>query len=145
MALTPLTGRVADRVGPIKVAAAGLVGYAVITYPAFVLMDVGNIGIAALGYVLIMVNMAFLQVGLFTVTPALFPDALRYTGTALATNVSVVIAGGTAPYIATWLVRATSDLRAPYYFVATTCVIGLIAIAVMWRRRDTAPSAGAIA
>ncbi|KAA9162571.1 MHS family MFS transporter [Amycolatopsis acidicola] len=139
--LMPFTGRLADRIGALKVGAIGLVGYAVITYPAFLLMDLGNLGIAALGYVLVMVNMAFLQVASYTVTPQLFPDEVRYTGTALATNVSVVIAGGTAPYIATWLVKSTGDLRSPYYFVATTCVIGLIAIVAMWKRfTRTAPA-----
>jgi MHS family proline/betaine transporter-like MFS transporter len=136
VALMPLTGRLADRIGTFKVAAIGLAGYAVITYPAFLLMDLGSLGLAALGYVLIMVNMAFLQVASFTLTPQLFPDEVRYTGTALATNLSVVIAGGTAPYIATWLVHQTSDLRSPYYFVATTCVIGLIAVVTMRKRRD---------
>lgn len=138
VALMPLTGRLADRIGTFKVAAIGLVGYAVVTYPAFLLMDVGSLGLAALGYVLIMVNMAFLQVASFTLTPQLFPDEVRYTGTALATNISVVIAGGTAPYVGTWLVRQTHDLRSPYYFVATTCVIGLVAVATMRKRRDMA-------
>ncbi|MEV4604655.1 MFS transporter [Amycolatopsis sp. NPDC049253] len=136
--LMPFTGRLADRIGPLKVAAIGLVGYAVITYPGFLLMDVGNLWLAALGYVLIMVNMAFLQVASYTVTPQLFPDEVRYTGTALATNISVVIAGGTAPYIGTWLVSATDDLRSPYYFVLTTSVIGLLAVAAMRKRRHLA-------
>ncbi|QRP49452.1 MFS transporter [Amycolatopsis sp. FDAARGOS 1241] len=136
--LMPLTGRLADRIGPLKVAVIGLGGYAVITYPGFLLMDVGNLWLAALGYVLIMVNMAFLQVASYTVTPQLFPDEVRYTGTALATNISVVIAGGTAPYIGTWLVSATDDLRSPYYFVLTTSVVGLIAVATMRTRRHLA-------
>ncbi|MEV0068142.1 MFS transporter [Amycolatopsis sp. NPDC050768] len=136
--LMPFTGRLADRIGPLKVAVIGLVGYAVITYPGFLLMDVGNLGLAALGYVLIMVNMAFLQVASYTVTPQLFPDEVRYTGTALATNISVVIAGGTAPYIGTWLVSATDDLRSPYYFVLTTSLVGLIAVAAMRKRRPLA-------
>ncbi|WP_148085772.1 hypothetical protein [Amycolatopsis thermoflava] len=42
---------------------------------------------------------ALLQVASFTLTPRLFPDEVRYTGTALATNISVVIAGGTAPAV----------------------------------------------
>ncbi|RVW06052.1 MFS transporter [Rhodococcus spongiicola] len=132
--LMPFTGRLADRIGSLEVAAIGLVGYAVVTYPAFLLMGVGSLTLAALGYVLIMVNMSFLQVASFTVTPRLFPDEVRYTGTALATNLSVVVAGGTAPYVATWLVRRTNDLRSPYYFVAVTCIIGLIAVATMWKQ-----------
>jgi MHS family proline/betaine transporter-like MFS transporter len=135
--LMPLAGRLADRIGSLTVALIGLVGYAALTYPGLLLMDYRNIALAGVGYVLIMVNMSFLQVASFTVTPQLFDDEVRYTGTALATNLSVVIAGGTAPYIGTWLVRQTGDLRSPYYFVATTCLIGLIAVATMWKRRLT--------
>ncbi|MCI2415828.1 MFS transporter [Saccharopolyspora sp. K220] len=133
--LMPLTGALADRIGSLNVALIGLAGYALITYPGLVLMDFGNFALAAIGYLAIVVNMSFLQVASFTVTPQLFDDEVRYTGTALATNVSVVIAGGTAPYVGTWLVRETHDLRSPYYFVATTCLIGLIAVATMWKRR----------
>jgi len=132
--LMPFTGRFADRIGALKVAAIGLVGYAAISYPGLLLMDNASLGLAALGYLLIMTNMAFLQVASFTITPQLFEDRVRYTGTALATNISVVIAGGTAPYIATWLVDRTDNLRSPYFFVATTCVIGLIAVASIWKQ-----------
>src|SRR5262249_23628756 len=115
VALMPFTGRLADHTGALKGAALGLAGHAANTYPGLLLMDHHSLALAALGYLLIMTNMAFLQVASFTITPALFPDEVRYTGTALATNISVVIAGGTAPYIATWLVAHTHNLRAPYF------------------------------
>ena len=148
VALMPFTGRLADRIGTLAAAAIGLGGYAVLTYPAFLLMDQHSLGLAALGYLLIMTNMAFLQVASFTITPQLFPDEVRYTGTALATNLSVVIAGGTAPFIATWLVAHTHNLRSPYFFVATTSVIGLLAVASIWKRHglrsiDSTPPADA--
>ncbi|SNT48883.1 MFS transporter [Rhodococcoides kyotonense] len=131
--LMPFTGRLADRIGTTKVATIGLAGYAITTYPALVLMDLHNLAIAAVGYGLIMVNMAFLQVASYTITPQLFDDEVRYTGTALATNISVVIAGGTAPFIATWLVDQTDNLRSPYFFVLTTSVIGLLAVLTIWK------------
>jgi MHS family proline/betaine transporter-like MFS transporter len=140
VALMPFTGRLADRIGSLKVAAIGLLGYAAVTYPALLMMDVDDLGVAALGYLLIMTNMAFLQVASYTITPQLFDDRVRYTGTALATNISVVIAGGTAPYIATWLVKNTDNLRSPYYFVATTCLIGLVAVFSIWRSHGEAES-----
>lgn len=126
--LMPFTGRLADRIGVLKVAYIGVIGYAVLTYPALVLMDRNNLLIATLGYVLILVNMAFLQVASFTLTPRLFPDQVRYTGTALVTNMAVVISGGTAPFAGTLLISLTGDLRSPYYFVATTCLIGLVTL-----------------
>jgi MFS transporter, MHS family, proline/betaine transporter len=144
VALMPLTGRLADRIGSLKVATIGLAGYTAITYPGFLLMDHASLGLASLGYLLIMTNMAFLQVASYTITPQLFADEVRYTGTALATNVSVVIAGGTAPYIATWLVANTHNLRSPYFFVATTSIIGLFAVLSIWRTRGTDTSSATL-
>ena len=49
----------------------------------------------------------------------LLPTELRYSGIALGTNVAFAIFGGTAPLVATWLIRATGDLAAPaWYLVA---------------------------
>lgn len=98
-------------------------------------MDQGSLGLAALGYALIMINMAFLQVASYNITPQLFSDEVRYTGTALARNISVVIAGGTTPHVATWLVSVTDNLRSPYLFVALTSGIGIISLATIWRYR----------
>lgn len=126
--LMPFTGRLADRIGVMKVALIGVIGYAVLTYPALALMNLGSLALATAAYALLMVNMAFLQVASFTLTPRLFPDEVRYTGTALATNLSVLIAGGTAPLAAALLVNLTGDLRSPYYFVLAACVVGLAAL-----------------
>lgn len=134
--LMPLTGRLADRIGVLPVAFTGIIGYAALTYPALILMNLHNLALATLAYILIIVNMSFLQVASFTLTPRLFPDAVRYTGTALVTNMAVVIAGGTAPFIGTLLISLTGDLRSPYYFVAATCFIGLVTLVFL--RRDRA-------
>jgi MFS transporter, MHS family, proline/betaine transporter len=144
--LMPFTGRLADRIGVMKVALIGVLGYAILTYPALALMNLGNLFMATVAYALIMVNMAFLQVASFTLTPRLFPDEVRYTGTALATNLSVLIAGGTAPLAAALLVDLTGDLRSPYYFVLAACLIGITALislrgnAAMDREQATAHS-----
>ncbi|MFM2475457.1 MFS transporter, partial [Burkholderia cenocepacia] len=67
--LMPLTGRIADRIGSIPTALIGIVGYLVLTYPGFALMGTRDYLLAALGYLLVMVNMSFLQVASFTLTP----------------------------------------------------------------------------
>ncbi|MGF1945426.1 MFS transporter, partial [Enterococcus casseliflavus] len=76
--MMPITGRLADKIGSIPVALIGLLGYAILTYPAFVLMGLGNYLLVSVGYLLVMVNMAFLQVASFTLTPRLFDDEVRY-------------------------------------------------------------------
>ncbi|MET0451199.1 MAG: MFS transporter [Mycobacterium sp.] len=138
VALMPLAGRLADRVGTLKVATIGLMGYAVLTYPCLLVMGEGHLGWATAGFVLICSNMAALQVATYTIIPPLFSRDVRYTATALGTNVSSVLAGGTAPYVSTWLVEWTGDLMSPYYFVAVTSIIGLLAVTSIGRRRRRA-------
>lgn len=128
VSVMPFTARWADRIGLWPVAIFGLVGYAVLTYPALVLMDRDSLVIATLGYMLIIINMSLLQVSAYSLIPRLFPEEVRYTGSALIINLAVVIAGGTAPFIATLLVRVTGDLRSPTLYVVATSVIGLIAM-----------------
>jgi MFS transporter, MHS family, proline/betaine transporter len=139
VALMPWAGRLADRAGTLRVATLGLVGYVVLTYPCLWLMGEGHLGWATAGFVLICSNMAFLQVASYTITPPLFPRDVRYTATALATNISSVLAGGTAPYLATWLVDRTGNLLSPYYFVAATSLIGLLAV-ISIRQRKRRPA-----
>jgi len=140
VAVMPFTARWADRIGLWPVAVVGLIGYAALTYPGLVLMDFNNLAIATLGYMLIIVNMSVLQVSAYSLIPRLFPEQVRYTGSALIINMAVVISGGTAPFIATFLVKVTGDLRSPTWFVVTTSVIGLIAMLTL--RKDKAVSRG---
>ncbi|PJK18229.1 MULTISPECIES: MFS transporter [Mycolicibacterium] len=128
VSVMPFTARWADRIGLWPVAIFGLTGYALLTYPALVLMDRDSLVIATLGYMLIIINMSLLQVSAYSLIPRLFPEEVRYTGSALIINLAVVIAGGTAPFIATLLVRVTGDLRSPTLYVVATSVIGLIAM-----------------
>jgi MHS family proline/betaine transporter-like MFS transporter len=128
----PLTGRLADRVGSLPVATIGLVGYAVLTYPAMALMSQG-IGMAFLGFILIMINTAFLQVAVFTLVPRLFAPKVRYTGVAFSYNIGVMAAGGSAPFLCVWLIESTGNVMAPAFFVIGAAILGLLAVS--WIRR----------
>ena len=55
----------------------------------------------------------------------LFPTRIRFTGVALAFNVAFTIFSGTAPLVATSLIRSTGLLTAPA-FVMVAC--GLLTI-----------------
>ncbi|MGF6978889.1 MFS family permease [Paraburkholderia sp. JPY465] len=56
-----------------------------------------------------------------------FPVQVRFSGIALAYNISVVVFSGFAPLLATMLVRATGSLTAPAYYVVGTCAVALLA------------------
>jgi len=59
-------------------AVIGLVGFAVLTYPAMAVMNNGLL-IAGLAFLLIVVNTVGTQVGSYTLLPRLFQTEFRYT------------------------------------------------------------------
>ncbi|MDN5915085.1 MAG: MFS transporter [Pseudonocardia sp.] len=126
-ALMPLGGILGDRIGRVRLLAIGLVGFIVLTYPMMTVMGAG-LGIATLAYVLIMLNTVSTQVGAYTLLPRLFDQGTRFTGAAMGWNLGVVVAGGTAPLIAVWLIEQTGNIAAPAFFVIGAAVIGLVAL-----------------
>lgn len=122
------TGRLGDRIGLMGIAAIGLTGYFVLTAGAMALMGIGNLLIAGIAFLAIMVNSSFLQVAGYSSIPELFPPNVRYTGTALGWNIGVVIAGGTAPVVCAWLVERTGIALSPALFVMTLSLVGAVAV-----------------
>jgi MHS family proline/betaine transporter-like MFS transporter len=64
-----------------------------------------------------------------------FPAGVRSTGLALAYNMAVMLFGGFAPFIVTWLLERTGSPLAPAYYVTFGAVIGFVA-AVCLRERS---------
>src|SRR3546814_1304074 len=63
--------------------------------------------------------------------PAMFPTAVRFTGFAIAYNISTSIFGGTAPMIGSGLISLTGDPLMPAYYMMLACVVGLVALHYM--------------
>jgi MHS family proline/betaine transporter-like MFS transporter len=127
-------GWLASRFGCRRVLMAGLLGFLVTAYPAMQLMGRQSLAVVGGAYVLFMVSSAFVQVPAASLWPRLFERRVRYTGMAIGYNVGTVLAGGTAPYIAAYLVQQTGNLLSPAFFVMTVCVIGIGALLTV--RRD---------
>ncbi|MFF0814051.1 MFS transporter [Rhodococcus sp. NPDC003318] len=136
----PLGGLIADRIGRIRFTLISFAGFAVVTYPAMAVMDV-NLWVAAVAYLLIMVNTIGAQVGSYTLLPLLFDREVRFTGVAMGWNLGVVIAGGTAPFIAVWLVERTGNVQSPALFVIAVAIVGLLSVAGVARRSRVASGA----
>lgn len=131
----PLGGLLGDRIGATRAIAIGLLGFAVITYPAMLLMHV-NLIIATLACCAVLINTVFVQAGVYTVVPRLFPREARYSGVALGWNLGAVAAGGTAPYAAVWLVDRTGNSLSPAFLVIGAAVIGFVTLLTIMRNKS---------
>ncbi len=129
-ALIPLFGWLSDRIGrrPVLMLAALL--YLVLPYPlmGWVLAEPTLMRLTLMQVVLC----SAIAVGFGAISTALaeqFPVQQRSTGLALAYNVAVMLFGGFAQLIVTWLIGATGTPLAPAYYVMFGAVVGLIAAA----------------
>jgi len=123
----PLGGRLGDRIGLYRLMTLGLGGYILLTYPMMAAMTHG-LAVAALAFLVIMMNTVATQVSAYTILPRLFDRQTRFSGVAMGWNLGVILAGGSAPYLAVWLIERTGNSLAPAYFVMGVSLIGLIAL-----------------
>ena len=64
----------------------------------------------------------------------LFPARERYTGLSIGYNLSLALFGGTAPLVATFLIRETGNIMAPSFYVIITAVF---TAALLFRHPET--------
>jgi MHS family proline/betaine transporter-like MFS transporter len=55
----------------------------------------------------------------------LFPTRVRYSGLSIGYNLAVMLFGGFAPFIATWLVFETGNSLAPTFYVIGCAIVTL--------------------
>ena len=118
-------GYLVDRYPPRTVAIASAFGVAVTIGPSFLIMQHGTVGAALAGQVVWAwcVGVGATVSALLSVTE--FPAPIRYTATALAYNVTVVVLGGTAPYVSTWLVARARTPLAPAGYLVVMALVAL--------------------
>lgn len=77
--------------------------------------------------------------GLYSSTPYavmtdMIPTQVRATGISMAYNFPVAIFGGSAPFIASYLINLTGDITSPMYFFIGTAVLSFLSSCLISRR-----------
>jgi hypothetical protein len=65
-----------------------------------------------------------------------FPIAVRSTGLALSYNTAVMVFGGFAQLIVTWLIQVTGTPLAPSFYVIFGAMLGFLGALAMMEGRD---------
>lgn len=128
--LAPVVGRISDRIGRRRTMqiAAGLL--AVLTIPSYMLAELGTLGSAVGSQLIIAVGAVAANVVTSVLISEMFSTDVRYTASGLCYNVTYALFGGTAPYLATWLVATTGNSLAPAIYVSIVAVISLVVVSV---------------
>jgi MHS family proline/betaine transporter-like MFS transporter len=133
--LIPPLGALSDRIGRKPLLIGGAVGFAVFAYPLFLLLNTGAVAAAIAAHAgLAAIESVFVSASL-AAGAELFATQVRSSGYSIGYNVSVAVFGGTAPYVATWLVARTGNEIAPAYYVIAAAIVSLFTVLTM---RETA-------
>jgi MHS family proline/betaine transporter-like MFS transporter len=130
VACMPLFGALSDRVGRRPVFIGASIAAVVLPLPGFMLLESGTVGAIGAHAVLGLIDSALMGAAL-SAYAEMFPTRVRYTGIALGFNLGAALAGGTAPYICTWLVSNTGSSLSPAWFLIGTAVITLLTALTM--------------
>lgn len=123
-----LTGAASDRWGRRTVLIAASICFILFTVPAFMLLDTGSLP-AIIAIEIVLGGMLTLNDGtLPSFLAELFPTDVRYSGFAVSFNLANALFGGTAPFVATWLITTTGSKLAPGFYLMAAAVISLVAI-----------------
>lgn len=121
-------GALSDRIGRKPLIATSCVGFVVLSYPAFLLLDTGSVGGTVGGLAILALLLVMLLATMSSTLPALFDTDTRYGGFSIGYNISTSLFGGTAPAILALLVTSTGDNAIPGVYVAVAALISLIAV-----------------
>ncbi|MDQ2803303.1 MAG: MFS transporter [Pseudomonadota bacterium] len=130
-----LMGRISDRVGRKTLLITASVLFILLTVPLFMLLA----GSSLLAIILIEVAFgALLTINDGTLPcfmSEIFPTKVRFSGFAFSFNLANAIFGGTAPFVATWLIGVTGSKLAPAWYLVAAALVALVA---MLASRETA-------
>jgi len=132
----PLMGYMSDRVGRRPVLAAGCLAFALLSYPLFSILLAGVPLVTLIGIQVVFgIALAAISGPATAALIEIFPTRIRSGWLSASYSVAVAVAGGFAPFIATWLIALTGLAIAPTFYVIAASLLGLLTLATM---RETA-------
>jgi MHS family proline/betaine transporter-like MFS transporter len=129
--------RLSDRIGRKPILVGASLGLLLFSWPLFALMETGKVHYAFLGQF----GFALLVGSFGAVNPIaiceIFPRNVRCSAVSAAYNITLGVAGGTAPAVATWLIGITGNPNVPaMYIMAGAAISAVAALSVHERSRQ---------
>ncbi len=119
----PLLARLSDRIGRRPVYAFGGLGLAAFSFLFFDMLGSGDMGlaVAAITIALVLHGAMYGPQAAFIIE--LFPTRYRYSGASIAYQLTSIVAGSLAPFIAVWLYEAYKSWLPVAIYVGVACLI----------------------
>jgi MFS transporter, MHS family, proline/betaine transporter len=121
-------GLLSDVIGRKWVIGGSSVGFIVLTLPMFKIMQGSDMMLIVAAHAVMALCEAAVLGAIWGALTELFPTRVRYSGVGISFNIAGVLVGGSAPYIATWLIQQTGDNSSPAYFLMAVGVVTLLTL-----------------
>lgn len=131
MAIINQVGRLSDHFGRKPLLMTGMLGFLILSLPAFLLIQQGSIPAITGGMAMLGLSLVCLLGTMSAALPALFPTSVRYGSLSVGYNLSASLFGGTTPFVITGLIGLTGDKLMPAYYSMLAALIGVVAVACM--------------
>ena len=135
IAMIFLMGHFSDMFGRKRMLLTACVLFILFAVPGYWLLSTGTFVIVLLVQIFLCALLTMNDGTLATFLSELFPTRVRYTGFALSFNTANALFGGTAPFVATWLVASTGSAIAPGWYLV---IVALLALGAMLTIHETA-------
>ncbi|HEV7975678.1 MFS transporter [Amycolatopsis sp.] len=137
MVTTPFMGLLSDTVGRKWILVGASASLLVLAVPLFALIRSSAAG-AMLGQAVFGLLVGCLISAAIAAMTEVFPTHVRATASSVSYMLGTAVFGGTAPLIATYLVKTTGSTLSPAYYLMGTALIGLVASLTYPRRQHLA-------
>lgn len=127
-ALLPFFALLSDIVGRKPLMLMSALAIALVTYPAFHFLDANNFNQTVFALCLMSLAFAPHSATALCAMSEIMPTKLRYTGLSISLNIPVTLLGGTAPFLATYLVSRTGNVLSPSWIVVGAALLTLISV-----------------
>lgn len=125
--LTPIFGKLVDRLGRKKQSILTCIGLIIFSYPIYALFNTKIMQLMLLGqFIFAALLSAYASVCSVYLCEQVGTKA-RYTALALPQNLAFAIFGGTAPLVNIWLIGKLHTTLAPIYYIIFAAIIGIVA------------------
>ena len=134
----PVFGLLADRIGRKPLLLIGAGGFALLSYPLFLLIVRSEGALAiVLAQIVFALMTAIYSGGAPAAVTEIFPSASRLLWMSTGYSLTVALFGGFGPYISTWLVKTTGSPLSPViYIVGCACLSLAVILPLKETRHD---------